>query len=292
MYETHFKFTRRPFSRTPDPSFLYEGEVHAEALARLEMACDEGDIALLSGEVGAGKTTLSRALVDRLPPRFRVALIMNPRLSVTQLLSTIAERLDVAPLPKQKHLLLDALTKRLYECYQQGLKPLVIVDEAQLISNKSIFEELRLLTNIQLDDVPLIGLLIIGQPEIRQKLAKPSYESFAQRIGVAFHLGPLSETECARYIRHRVQKAGGTRQIFSDASCQAIARASFGVPRRINLLCQNALLIAYGEQSESVELEHVENVINDLKTHLGPMFAKPRGPTSSKKRGGGDAWIS
>jgi type II secretory pathway predicted ATPase ExeA len=273
VYEAHFGLSRRPFSKTPDPAFLYAGALHGEALARLELAVDEREVCLFTGEIGAGKTTISRALIDRLSERHRVVLVVNPRLSASQLLELVAERLGVSPLPRGKVKLLDALTGRLFEIFQEGGQPLIIVDEAHLIPSKSVFEELRLLTNIQLDDVPLLSLILIGQPELRARLGRAGYASFAQRIGVAYHLGALDRDETERYITHRLHVAGRAAPLFSSNAVDAVYRASSGIPRRINTVCQSTLLAAYGDGRESIDADIVNDVVQDLLTHLGRAFA-------------------
>ncbi len=292
MYEEHFGLSKRPFSKTPDPAFLYEGKIHGEALARLQYAVEEKEIALLTGEVGAGKTTLSRALIDRLDEKFRVVLVINPRLSATQLLALIAERLGVDPVPRGKVKLLDALTAQLFALYEAGHSPLVIVDEAQLIPSKTVFEELRLLTNVQLDEDPLVGLLLIGQPELATKLAKKAYASFAQRVGMAYHLGPLDEAGVFEYVRHRLAVAGGGAQLFTDDALALVFRGSEGIPRRINTICQSALLVAFGEGAPRVEASAVADVLDDLSRHLGSVFpaVAPAPDLSGLDKGG--AWTS
>ena len=275
MYEEFFSLRVRPFSKTPDPAFLYAGKTHGEALARLQYAVEEKDIALLTGEVGAGKTTLSRALIDQLDERYRVVLLINPRLSAVQILATVAERLGVDPIPKGKHKLLEALTDRLYALYEEGAIPVVIVDEAQLIPSKSVFEELRLLTNLQLDDAPLIGLVLIGQPELRRKLAKPTYASFAQRVGMAYHLGPLDREETHAYIEHRLMVAGRTTPLLTADAMDAVYAGAAGIPRRINTICQGALLVAFGASQNQIDRQVIDDVLLDLSTHLGAVFGKP-----------------
>lgn len=278
MYEAFYGLEKRPFSKTPDPAFLYEGKLHGEALARLLFAVEEKDVALLTGEIGAGKTTLSRALIDRLDERYRVVLVINPRLSANQMLALIAERLGVAPVPTRKTKLLDALTDRFYALYEERAVPLVIVDEAHLIPSKQVFEELRLLTNLQLDDEPLLGLLLIGQPELRAKLRRPSYQSFVQRIGIAYHLGPLDREETGAYVRHRLRVAGRSAPLFDDDAIAAIYEGSAGIPRRINTICQSALLVGYGAEAPTIGRGIIEDVLNDLATHLGAVFTPPRPP--------------
>lgn len=278
MYEEFYGLDKRPFSKTPDPAFLYEGRRHGEALARLTLAVEDKDVALLTGEIGAGKTTLSRALIDRLDERYRVVLIINPRLSANQVLALIAERLGVSPVPTQKIKLLDALTERLFALYEEGAVPLVIVDEAHLIPSKQVFEELRLLTNLQLDDAPLIGLLLIGQPELRAKLAKPGYTSFVQRVGMAYHLGALEVDETRAYVRHRLAVAGRATPLFTDAALEAVHEGSGGIPRRINTICQGALLVGFGNEAHEIDRPVIEDVLADLATHLGAVFPAPKAP--------------
>jgi type II secretory pathway predicted ATPase ExeA len=275
MYEEFYGLTRRPFSKTPDPAFLYEGAQHGEALARLEMAAAEKEIALLTGEIGAGKTTLSRALIDKLDARYRVVLLMNPRMSAQQVLQTVAERLEVKSLSRNKTKLLDALCGRLYELYEQGAVPLLIVEEAHLIPSKNVFEELRLLTNLQLDDAALLGLILIGQPELREKLARKDYQSFLQRVGIAYHLRPLEDHETAAYIEHRLRIAGRSEMLFTADAVKAIHAGSAGIPRRINTLCNGALLVGFGAAQDVIDRAVVDDVWSDLSTHLGGVFERP-----------------
>lgn len=276
MYESFYGLRTRPFGKTPDPAFLYEGARHGEALARLEMAAADKDIALLTGDIGAGKTTLSRALVDRLDERFKIVLAINPRLSAPQMLTFIAERLGVESIPKQKARLVDALTARLYELYEEGNVPLVIVDEAHLVSSKAVFEELRLLTNLQLDDEPLVGLLLIGQPELRARLAKSALESFAQRIGVAYHLTALDADETAAYVNHRLTVAGRDDRLFSNDALATIHEKSGGVPRRINTICQAALIAGFTVGASEIDAAIVDDVWRDFATHMGPLWKEAR----------------
>ncbi len=284
MYEAFYGLSRRPFGKTPNPSFLYEGAHHGEALARLEMAAADKDIALLTGDIGAGKTTLSRALVDRLDapgaadatamgaPSYRVVLVINPRLSAAEMLAFIAERLGADHVPRQKPKLVDVITARLYALYEEGHKPLVIVDEAHLITQKAVFEELRLLTNLQLDDEPLVGLLLIGQPELRKTLEKPSLKSFTQRIGVAYHLGALDADDTAAYVLHRLAVAGRDEALFTSDALAAVFDRSGGVPRRINTLCQGALLAGYASGAASIDAAVVDDVHRDFSVHMGRLW--------------------
>jgi type II secretory pathway predicted ATPase ExeA len=277
VYESFYGLHARPFGKTPDPAFLFEGPRHGEALARLETAAADKDIALLTGDIGAGKTTLSRALIDRLASdKFRVVLVINPRLSALEMLAFIAERLgvdDAKITGKHKTKLIDALTARMFALYEEGISPIVIVDEAHLVTQKAVFEELRLLTNLQLDDAPLVGLLLIGQPELRDTLAKKSLASFTQRIGMAFHLTALDADETAAYVAHRLMVAGREEPLFTAGALAAIHRGSGGIPRRINTLCQAALLAGFAESATEIDEKLVEDVRKDFAEHLGALFA-------------------
>src|SRR5687768_13522690 len=183
MFEEHFGFSTKPFGRTPDPAFLYESDQHREALARLEYAVEEKDLALLVGDIGSGKTTLSRALIDRIGDTRPVILLINPRLTPSQLLRSIASGLGLTP----KHFrndLLDQIHTTLYELYEQRREPVLMIDEAQLIPSKATFDEIRLLTNFQLDDQNLLSVILIGQPELEERLARRPYAALRQRIGL------------------------------------------------------------------------------------------------------------
>jgi type II secretory pathway predicted ATPase ExeA len=252
MFEEFFGLRAKPFGKTPDPSFLYESKQHREALARLEYAVDEKELALLVGDIGSGKTTLSRALIDRVGDTRPVVLLINPRLTPMQLLRSIARGLELEP-PRHRHELLDQLHTKLYELYEQRREPVVIIDEAQLIPSKSTFDEIRLLTNFQLDDQNLLSVVLVGQPELEARLDRGAYEPLRQRIGMRYSLGPLSLEETVEYIEHRIRTAGGNRNPFSAEAMEEIHLLSGGIPRLINTLATTALLDAYGEDAETVE---------------------------------------
>lgn len=276
MYESFYGLTRRPFGKTPDPAFLFHSRGHAEALARLVTAAEDRDLAVLTGEVGAGKTLLTRALVDELSnslgARARVVLIVNPRLSPNELLSTLGERLGLDPSPRTKPKLLDALLARLYEIHESGGTTLLIVDEAHLIPSRAVYEELRLLLNFTLDDAALLGLLLVGQEELRARLAKKDLRSFAQRIGAGFHLAPLGDDEVGAYIAHRLLVAGRGAPLFAADAVERVARVTGGVPRRINVVCQAAMLVGYGLEATVIDGAIIEDVWRDLRSHLGAAF--------------------
>jgi type II secretory pathway predicted ATPase ExeA len=264
LYEDFYGLKEKPFSKTPDPRFLYQGRKHAEALARLQLAVEEMDIVLLTGDIGCGKTTLSRALIDGLGARYHPALIINPRLTPAQLLQTVALRLGIAE-EHTRQGILEGINKKLYELYEEGKRTALIIDEAQLIPGKETFEEIRLLTNFQLDDRNLLAVVLIGQTELKTRLAKRPYRALRQRIGMQYHLGPLDETETREYVTHRLAVAGRDAPLFDDEAIAALYYSSDGIPRLINVLANNALLEGFGREAAVITEEIVENVAEELK---------------------------
>jgi len=263
LYEEFYGLRERPFSRTPDPRFLYRSRKHAEALARLQLAVEDQDVILLTGDIGCGKTTLSRALIDSLDARYHPVLIINPRLSPSQLLGLVALRLGLDDETRSKHGLLEAINAKLYELFTAGKRTTLIIDEAQLIPDKAAFEELRLLTNFQLDDRNLLSLVLLGQPELRERLSRKPYRALRQRVGLTFHLGPLDEQETREYVAHRLRVAGREAMLFDDGALSALYRHSDGIPRRINILANNALIDGFGKDAEIITEEIVEDVVSD-----------------------------
>ena len=256
MFEEFFGFTTKPFGKTPDPGFLYESPQHSEALARLEYAVEEKELSLLVGEIGSGKTMLSRALIDRIGEARPVILLINPRLTPTQLLRSIASGLDLQP-ARFRNDLLDQIHTRLFELYEAGREPVLIIDEAQLIPTKSTFDEIRLLTNFQLDDQNLLSVLLIGQPELETRLERAPYAPLRQRIGMRYRLGPLSLEETERYLDHRIRVAGGSRNPFTGDAVRSMHAISGGIPRLLNTLATTALLDAYGDDAETIDVPRI-----------------------------------
>ncbi len=242
MYEAFYGLRDKPFRKTPDPRYLFLNESYEEALERLAFAVEEVELALLTGEVGCGKTLLTRALVDRLGDRYEVGMILNPRLAPRQFLRTVARELGVAEPSFQASDLLDQIHARLLELDEKGRPALLVVDEAHLIPGKPTFEEIRLLTNFQLDDRNLIAIVLVGQPELRERLKHRAYRALTQRIGAEFHLTPLSAEDAVPYVRHRLSVAGATTAVLSDGAIRRLHAASRGVPRVLNHLATQALL--------------------------------------------------
>jgi type II secretory pathway predicted ATPase ExeA len=256
MFEEFFGLTAKPFGKTPDPGFLYESPQHREALARLEYAVEEKELALLTGEIGSGKTTLSRALIDRVGESRPVILLINPRLTPTQLLRSIAAALGMTP-PRMRNELLDAIHTKLFALYEEKREPVLIIDEAQLIPTKATFDEIRLLTNFQLDDQNLLSVLLIGQPELETRLERSHYAPLRQRIGMRYRLGPLTRDDTAHYIEHRIRVAGGSRNPFTADAIDAMHATSGGIPRVLNTLATTALLEAFGDDAETIDAARI-----------------------------------
>ena len=262
MFEEFFGFATKPFGKTPDPGFLYESPQHKEALARLEYAVEEKELAVLVGEIGSGKTTLSRALIDRIGESRPVILLINPRLTPNQLLRAIAVGLGIEP-SKYRSDLLDQIHSKLVELYESKREPVLIIDEAQLLPGKPTFDEIRLLTNFQLDDQNLLSVLLIGQPELDWRLDRPAYAPLRQRIGMRYTLGPLDLEETIAYIEHRVRVAGGNRNPFSRQAMEEIHALSGGIPRLINTLATTALLDAFGDDAMLIEPPRIESAARE-----------------------------
>ncbi len=268
MYLEHFGLGRKPFSKTPDPEFLFPSRQHAEALARLSHALEEREVAVLTGEVGAGKTTLSRALVDAFADRCRFSFVVHPALPPAQLLGAVAGGFGLRP-GRRKADVFAALADHVARLDAEGTFAVVVVDEAQLLPGRAAFDELRLLTNLAADDRALVGLVLMGQPELRGRVREKGGEAFAQRVGVAYHLGPLDLEETGSYIVHRLAVAGRAEPLFDAGGVAAVHRHSGGVPRRVNQLAASALLEGFVREAASISAEVVEAAAEDLAAYMG-----------------------
>ncbi len=265
MYEAYFGLREKAFRKTPDPRYLFLNETYEEALARLLFAVEEREIGLLTGEIGSGKTLLSRVLVDRLGDGWEVAMIVNPRLSPRQLLKAVARELDIAEPAAHAADLVDQLQARLFELDQAGRAVLLIIDEAHLVPSRATFEELRLLTNVQLDDRSLLALILLGQTELRRRLKHRTYRALTQRLGADFHLGTFSPQDTAAYVRHRLAVAGGRRDdIFTDEALARLHQASGGVPRVLNHLATQCLLEVMALGGSQVTADVAQAVVSSL----------------------------
>ena len=263
MYRDFYQLEEKPFSKTPDPRFLYLSRHHREALARLQFAVEEREFFILTGEVGSGKTTLSRALIDSLGDDAKMVLIINPRLSPVQLLRSLIQGLGGNPRSSRDGLW-DQLSDMLFELFEQEKQAVLIVDEAQLVPEKATLDELRLITNFQLDDLNLLTLILIGQPELRDRLRRPGYRALHQRVGIRYHLGPLDEEETGEYIAFRLKVAGREEALFSPEAVERIYTYSRGLPRVINNLAASALIEGFGREAAEIGPDLIEDVARDL----------------------------
>jgi general secretion pathway protein A len=264
----NFGLARKPFSKTPDPAFLYESRRHAEALARLSFALEEREVAVLTGDVGAGKTTLARALFDAFAGRCRFALVVNPALPPTHLVAAIAGAFGL-PRSRTKAEAYGALAQFFGEVDAQGRFPVVVVDEAQLLPSRAAYDELRLLTNLCADDRALVGLVLVGQPELRERVAERGGEPFAQRVGISYHLGPLDADETGEYLRHRLRVAGRRDPLFTEEAVALVHARSGGVPRVVNQIAASALLEAFTREATQVDVDVVKAAVEELDAWLG-----------------------
>src|SRR5476649_24767 len=257
MYTQFFNLKQSPFSIAPDPSYLYMSERHREALAHLLYGVGSGGgFVLLTGEIGAGKTTVCRCFMEQIPDNCKLAYIFNPKLSVEELLLSICDEFGIAPAPAAGAATVksyvDALNAYLLECHARSQNNVLIIDEAQNLSAE-VLEQLRLLTNLETSERKLLQIILIGQPELRAMLARPELEQLAQRVIARYHLGSLTPAETGAYIAHRLAVAGATAMApFPPRLIAQVHQLTKGVPRRINLLCDRALLGAYVENSPVV----------------------------------------
>lgn len=266
MYTSFFGLHEKPFAITPDPRYLFMSARHAEALAHLLYGVREsGGFIQLTGEVGTGKTTLIRSLLQQLPDNTDVALILNPQLSRIEFLWAICEELGI-PLPAARSSvkeLTDALNRFLLENHGRGRRTIVIIDEAQNLRT-DVLEQVRLLTNLETPKQKLLQIILIGQPELRALLDRNDLRQLAQRITGRYHLEPLSREEAEAYIDHRIRVAGGIGRIFAEGARREIHRLAHGVPRMINVIADRALLGAFTAESNQVTPEIVRQAAAEV----------------------------
>jgi general secretion pathway protein A len=266
MYKEYFRLTDLPFSIAPDPRFLFMSERHCEAMAHLMYGVKgEGGIVLLTGEVGTGKTTVCRSLIETLPDGIDVAFILNPRMNAVELLQTICEEfhIDIAQATPGIKNYIDALNAKLLANHALGRRAILIVDEAQNLSTE-VLEQLRLLTNLETNTRKLLQIFLIGQPELETILAQPEMRQVSQRVVARFKLTHLNPSEVSTYVAHRLRIAGASPLIFPVTLMNEIYRASGGVPRLINLICDRALLGTYVQGKEQVSRPILRHAIQEV----------------------------
>jgi general secretion pathway protein A len=282
MYLQRFGLQREPFSIAPDPRALFLSERHREALAHLLYGAQAGGgFVLLTGAIGAGKTTVCRALLERLPANCRIAYVFHPQLNSHELLQTVCDEFGVAygsPPPRSAKGFIDPLNRFLLERHAAGDHCLLIVDEAQRLSS-AVLEQLRLLTNLETSSHKLLQIMLIGQPELREMLAKPEMEQLAQRVIARYHLEGLAQDETLAYVEHRLRRAGLQGDLpFSTAGLRALHRLSGGIPRRINLLADRALLGLYASGQRIAGRRVLRQAARELGGETGRSKSLPAWP--------------
>ncbi len=270
MYEGYWKLKEKPFENTPDPRFLFRSAEHEEGLSRLLYAVREAKgAAMLTGVFGCGKTLLSRAVMKELGKDvYRTVYIGNPLLTHVELLMAIATGLGVTDLPQKKteimtNVIIESLEKVLLNNRRDGKQTVVIVDEAHIITELMVWEELRLLLNFQLEDAFLLTLLLIGQPELKHNIT--NNKQLSQRISIRYHLQGLTQAESSEYIAHRLRVAGREEPIFSKEAVELVFRKSGGIPRRMNQICDLCLVAGYGMKADSIGTDVVAEASADLE---------------------------
>lgn len=255
MYLKYFNLSEQPFAITPDPRFLYMSARHREALAHLLYGFgDAGGFVQLTGEVGTGKTTICRCLLEQVPDNVDVALVLNPKVTAQELLATICDELGIRHTGDDASIktLIDLLNSYLLDAHARGRRTVLIIDEAQNLS-ADVLEQVRLLTNLETATQKLLQIILIGQPELRDQLAREDMRQLSQRITARYHLEPISCDETSSYIRHRLQICGTEHTLFTPRAMQRIHKLSEGIPRLINVLCDRALLGTYVEGKDIVD---------------------------------------
>ncbi len=284
MYNDHFHFARKPFSIAPDPAFLYMSDGHREALAHLTYGLTDGGFVLVTGEVGTGKTTLLRNLIGQIPDEVDVAFVLNPRLTVRELLATICEELGIVIADDTQSIkaYIDSLNRHLLKTHAAGRSTVVIIDEAQNLS-PAVLEQLRLLTNLETNEKKLLRIILIGQPELGELLARQELRQLAQRVTARYHLSQLDRDDAGNYVRHRIRTAlkdsNGSVDLFSDKAISALHKRSAGIPRVMNVIADRALLGAYVEGKHQVDDAIVHKAASETlgavpaRKHLIPALA-------------------
>ena len=278
MYLSHYGLAEPPFAITPDPRFVFLGERHRDALAHLLYGIGQGGsggFVQLTGEVGTGKTTLCRLVLEQLPENVRIALVLNPKQTPLELLESVCAELQVPQASRRRSLKtqVDALNDYLLAAYAQGLRVVLIIDEAQELS-RELLEQVRLLTNLETSTQKLLQIVLIGQPELRETLGRPGLRQLAQRITARYHLTPLQPAETEAYLRHRMTVAGASVFPFDELAVKRLHALSGGVPRLLNVLGERAVLAGYVHGRQRVDRRLVELAAGEVLPSARP---RPRG---------------
>lgn len=276
MYEQFYGFREKPFTLQPDPGFLYLGKKHSTAYTMLEygvMNCSP--ITVITGEIGSGKTTLMRHLLNQLDDEISVGLISNTHKAFGDLMSWICEAFSISHAELDKVGRYRAFVDYMIAEYAQGRRTILIVDEAQNMDVETL-EELRVISNINADKDQVLQLILVGQPELRQTLRREDMEQMAQRVAVDFHLNALEAEETDAYIRHRLEVAGGSAELFEPKARRFIHHHSDGIPRLINNLCDTALVYGFASQLPTITAETVYEIVQDKISNGGGLLVNRR----------------
>lgn len=278
LYNDSFGFSERPFSLLPDPDFLFWTPAHSKAYAILEYGLvTHAPLTVVTGEVGTGKTTLVRRLLDNLEEDVIIGLISNAQGGRGDLLRWVLNALDTPTNPDADYVaLFQQFQDFVVERYSEGKRVVLVIDEAQNLSVE-LLEELRMLTNINAGKDELLQLILVGQPELRAMIARPDLRQFAQRVSASFHIDPMDLKTTRNYIRHRLTHVGGTGNEFSPAAMRLIHESAGGIPRIVNKMCDLALVYASASERSQVGLPTVKELIRDgilIKTHPMPLFLR------------------
>ncbi len=264
MYEEFYGFTEKPFQIVPNPDYLYFTPKHKNALSSLEYGLNDNvGFILMTGEIGCGKTSLIRYLLNNMDASIVPAVIFNTNVTADEFFQFVMQSFELEFDPANKAKNLEAFYEFVLEQYAEGKQVLLIIDEAQNLSDATL-EEIRMLSNFQSDDRMLLQIILVGQPELKARFKNPALAQFRQRIAVNYHLEPLTWEETRNYIEFRIKKASGKANIFAAKAIDAIFQASRGIPRTINLLCDSALVYGFADEMAQIDTRIIEIVINEL----------------------------
>ncbi len=278
MYNEYFGLKEPPFSIAPDPHYLYMSDKHREALAHLLYGINsDNGFVLLTGDVGTGKTTICRCLLQQLPENSNIAFILNPKVTVNELLATICDELDIAyPAENTSNkVFIDSINAYLLEANAKGRRTVLILEEAQNLGSE-VLEQVRLLTNLETNDRKLLQIIMIRQPELNELLLRPELRQLKQRITAMYHLGALTKQDLPAYVLHRISVAGVNRKLFPASTVDRLYNLSGGIPRMINLLCDRAMLGTYVQGKSMVDLPTLNKAADEV-------FGRPQNRMQQKK---------